>query len=344
MKVDTTYDGDITLFTLTNASGASVTLSTLGAGITAIRVPDSNGVLADVALGYKNPADYNNDGPCAGKTPGRYANRIARGKFTLAGKEYQLPINNGPNCCHGGDGGFQNKIWNGRFIGDGIRFDYTSADGEEGFPGQVHAAVTYRWNDRNELAIEFSASADSKTIINLTNHAYFNLEGHNAGSVLEHELQLNADRWLPTDDTLIPTGEIAAVEGTPMDFRTPKTLGRDIREDFPALRYGKGYDNCWVLNDWQKHRLTRAAVLKAPRSGRILEVETTQPAVQIYTGNWFTGSSPVNKDGRTYDDNDGVAIECQGMPDAPNHHNFPSQILGPGELYTQFIIFRFKTV
>lgn len=343
MKVDTTRCGDITLYTLTNATGASVTLSTLGAAIVAVCVPDKDGKLDDVALGYKNLADYDNDGPCTGKTPGRYANRIALGRFRLDGKEYQLPINNGPNCCHGGNG-FQNKIWNGRFVGDGIRFDYTSPDGEEGFPGRVDTAVTYRWNDRNELAIEFSASSDAKTIINLTNHAYFNLEGHNSGSVLEHTLQLNADRWLPTDDTLIPTGEIAAVEGTPMDFRTPKTLGRDIREDFPALKYGKGYDNCWVLNNWQKHHLTRAAVLTAPHSGRVLEVETTQPAVQVYTGNWLTGSSSVNKEGRPYDDNDGVAIECQGMPDAPNKPAFPSQILGTGELYTQFIIYRFKTL
>lgn len=343
MKVETTRHGDITLFTLTNASGASVTLSTLGAAIVALRVPDKDGRLDDVVLGYRDPADYDNDGPCAGKTPGRYANRIALGQFTLAGKQYQLPVNNGPNCCHGGNG-FQNKIWNGRFIGDGIRFDYTSPDGEEGFPGQVEVAVSYRWNDRNELAIEFSASTDARTVINLTNHAYFNLEGHNSGSVLDHTLRLNADRWLPTDDTLIPTGEFAAVEGTPMDFRTPKALGQDIRADFPALHYGKGYDNCWVLNDWHKHRLVNAAVLTAPRSGRVLEVDTTQPAVQVYTGNWFTGSSPVNKEGRPYDDNDGVAIECQGMPDAPNKPCFPSQILGPGELYTQFIIFRFKTL
>ena len=192
MKVETTHNGDITLYTLTNATGASVTLSSLGAAIVAVRVPDKDGNLDDVVLGYRDPADYDNDGPCAGKTPGRYANRIALGRFSIGGKEYQLPINNGPNCCHGGNG-FQNKIWNGRFIGDGIRFDYTSPDGEEGFPGRVDAAVSYRWNDRNELAIEFSASTDAKTVINLTNHAYFNLEGHNSGSVLQHTLRLNAD-------------------------------------------------------------------------------------------------------------------------------------------------------
>lgn len=343
MNVETRHEGDITLYTLTNANGASVTLSTLGAGIVAVNVPDKDGKLDDVVLGYANPADYDNDGPCAGKTPGRYANRIARGKFSLAGKEYQLPVNNGPNCCHGGNG-FQNRIWTGRFVGDGIRFDYTSADGEEGFPGRVEAAVTYRWNDRNELAIEFSASTDAKTVINLTNHAYFNLDGHDSGSVLGHKLQLHAAHWLPTDETQIPTGEIAPVADTPMDFTQPKEIGRDIRNDFEALKIGKGYDHCWVLDSWQKHRLTRAAVLTAPHSGRVLEVETTQPAVQVYTGNWFSGSSPVNKAGRAYVDNDGVAIECQGMPDAPNHPNFPSQILGPGELYTQFIIFRFKTV
>lgn len=343
MKVETTKSGDITLYTLTNASGASVTLSTLGAGIVAVRVPDKDGKLDDVVLGYRDPADYLADGPCAGKTPGRYANRIALGKFSLAGKDYQLPINNGPNCCHGGNG-WQNKIWNGRFVGDGIRFDYTSTDGEEGFPGRVDAAVTYRWNDRNELAIEFSASTDAKTIINLTNHAYFNLDGHNSGSVLDHTLRLHAAKWLPTDPTQIPTGEIADVKDTPMDFTEGKAIGRDIRADFEALRIGKGYDHCWVVDNWQKHRLARVATLTAAHSGRVLEVDSTQPAVQVYTGNWFTGSSPVNKDGRAYEDNDGVAIECQGMPDAPNHPNFPSQILAPGELYTQFIVFRFKTV
>lgn len=334
--------GDITLFTLTNKTGASVTLSTLGAGIVSVIVPDSEGKLADVALGYKNPVDYINDGPCAGKVPGRYANRIAKGKFTVDGKEYQLAINNGPNALHGGPTGFQNRIWKATASGSHVAMTYVSADGEEGYPGKVTAKVVYSWNDANELSVELSATSDKKTIINLTNHAYFNLDGEDAGSILDHKLQLMALKYLPTDDTLIPTGEIASVKGTPMDFTAPKTIGQDIKQDFPALNYGKGYDNCWVIDGWHKHRVALAAILTSDRSGRVLEVSTTQPAVQIYTGNWLAGS-PESKSGRSYNDYDGVAIECQGMPDAPNHKNFPSQLLGVGEEYNQMIIFKFKT-
>lgn len=334
--------GDITLFTIKNASGASVTLSTLGAGIVSVVVPDSDGNLADVVLGYKNPTDYINDGPCAGKVPGRYANRIARGRFTIGKEEYQLAINNGPNALHGGPTGFQNRIWNAT-AGDGfVEFAYVSADGEEGYPGTVAVKAVYWWNDQNELTLELSATTDKKTIINLTNHAYFNLDGEDAGSVLDHKLQLMALKYLPTDDTLIPTGEMASVKDTPMDFTTPKIIGRDIKEDFPALNYGKGYDNCWVIDGWHKHQLSIAAILTSERSGRVLEVATTQPAVQVYTGNWLAGS-PESKSGRGYNDYDGVAIECQGMPDAPNHKNFPSQLLGPGEEYSQAIVFKFKT-
>ncbi len=202
--------------------------------------------------------------------------------------------------------------------------------------------MIYSWNDNNELTIELKAESDKKTIVNLTNHAYFNLDGENSGSVLDHELQLMASRYLPTDDTLIPTGEIAEVKGTPMDFTAPKKLGRDIKADFPALVYGKGYDNCWVVDNWHKHNLSKIAVLESAKSGRVLEVETTQPAVQVYTGNWLAGC-PESKSGRGYEDYDGVAIECQGMPDAPNHRNFPSQLLGVGEVYDQTIVYRFKT-
>lgn len=334
--------GDITLYTLTNKKGASVTLSSLGAGIVSVKVPDREGRIEDVALGYANPADYFGDGPCAGKTPGRYANRIAKGKFSINGKEYTLATNNGPNALHGGPEGFMNRIWKSEAKGSHVKFTYEAADGEEGYPGAVIATVIYTWNDDDELKIELLAQADKKTVVNLTNHAYFNLDGESSGSVLDHALTLYASRWLPTDETQIPTGEIAEVAGTPMDFTKGKKIGAEIEADFEALKIGKGYDHCWVLDNWHKHTIIPAARLYSSKSGRVLEVATTQPGAQVYTGNWL-GGSPVGKSGHPYNDYDGVAIECQGFPDAPNHKNFPSQLLGPGELYDQTIIYKFST-
>ena len=202
--------------------------------------------------------------------------------------------------------------------------------------------VKYTWNDACELRADFEAVCDADTIVNLTNHAYFNLAGENTGSVLDHKLWLAAANYVPTDDTLIPTGEVAVVAGTPMDFTQAKAIGRDIKTDFPALNYGKGYDNCWVVDDWKKGELKHVATLSEAKSGRVLEVFTTQPAAQVYTGNWLAGS-PISKSGSSYNDYDGVAIECQGMPDAPNKPNFPCQQLRPGEEYKETIIFKFKT-
>lgn len=335
-----TKKGDITLLTIVNASGASVTLSTLGAGIVSVNVPDREGRMADVVLGYADPADYMADGPCAGKIPGRYANRIAKGRFSVGGREYQLAINNGPNALHGGPTGFQNRLWTVEKVeGDTVEFSYTSSDGEEGYPGQLKVTATYRWNDANELSLDLRAVTDSETVVNLTNHAYFNLGGHDSGSVLAHELWLGASRYLPTDDTLIPLGELSPVGGTPMDFTVAKPLGRDIKADFPALNYGKGYDNCFVI-DGADGTLRDVARLTDPVSGRTLTVATTQPGVQVYTGNWLAGS-PANKAGRSYHDYDGVAIECQNFPDAPNRPGFPPAVLRPGEEYHQTIVFRF---
>lgn len=334
--------GNITIYTMVNHHGASVSLSSLGAGIISIIVPDKNGKLADVTLGYDNIADYMSDGPCAGKTPGRYANRIAKGEFDLDGKSYKLNINNGPNHLHGGPNGFQNCIWNSQQVGNGVEFTLISLDGNENYPGDLSVKVTYFWNDDYELSIFYEATTNKPTIINLTNHTYFNLGGENSGSVLNEKLKLECSTYLPTDDTLIPTGEIVSVKNTPMDFTSLKALGEDIKADFPALKYGKGYDNCWVIDGWQKNKLTKAVELTDDVSGRILVVETTQPAVQIYTGNWLAGS-PLSKSKRSYNDYDGVAIECQGMPDAPNKPNFPSQELRPGEIYKQEIKYIFKT-
>ena len=332
--------GDITLYTLTNKSGASVVLSSLGAGIVSIIVPDSDSELADVVLGYKNPADYMGDAPCAGKIPGRYANRIGAGKFSISGKEYQLAVNNGPNALHGGPEGFQNQIWDSEAKGSHVKFTYLSSDGEEGYPGNLKAEVIYSWNEHNELTIDITAESDKKTVVNLTNHAYFNLDGENSGSVLEHTLLLNASRFLEADMNLLPTGNILSVEGTPMDFRTQVALKNGIDADYPAIKAGKGYDSCWVIDNWRKHELNPAARLSAAKSSRCLEVFTTQPGVQVYAGCWLAGS-PESKSGRPYNDYDGVAIECQGFPDAPNKSKFPSQLLGPGEQYQQTIVFKF---
>lgn len=335
--------GEITLYTLTNATGASVTLSSLGAGIVSVVVPDKNGKMADVALGYKDPASYLADGPCAGKIPGRFANRISRGRFTLDGKEFTLAINNGPNALHGGPTGFMNRIWKSAADGDSVTFSYRAADGEEGYPGNLDVTATYTWSENNELTLRLTAETDAPTVINLTNHAYFNLDGENAGTVLGHELRLNAANYLPTDDTQIPTGELAPVADTPMDFTAFKTIGRDINEDFHPLKVGKGYDHCWVRADYAKGVIGEAAVLRSARSGRELRISTTQPGMQVYTGNWLAGC-PESISGGAYNDYDGVAIECQNFPDAPNHPEFPTSRLNPDEKYNETIIFKFATL
>lgn len=337
-----TPDGkEIFLYTLTNCQGASIQVSSVGAGIVSVNVPDKNGVIADVVLGYPDPMSYFADGPCAGKIPGRYANRIAKGHFTLDGKEYELPINNGPNHLHGGPQGFQNQVWESRIHEDGVEFLYFSEDGEMGYPADLKAVARYEWSEENELRLTLTATCDAPTIVNLTNHAYFNLNGEGSGDILSHLLQLNASEYLPTDETLIPLGESAPVAGTPMDFVVEKPLGRDIKEDFPALKYGKGYDNCWVIDGAERGQLQEAATLYSPESGRVLTVSTTQSGVQVYTGNWLSGC-PVGKCGRSYNDYEGVAIECQNFPDAPNKEDYPSPVLRPGEVYQQAIIFAFS--
>ena len=331
---------EIFLYTLKNASGAYVKLCSVGAAIVSIVVPDRNGVLADVVIGYPEPLSYFADGPCSGKIPGRYANRIAKGRFTLDGKEYTLPVNNGPNHLHGGPQGFQNQVWDSRIEGDAVEFMYFSADGEAGYPGNLKAVAHYSWGEDNSLKLVITAESDAPTVVNLTNHAYFNLDGEGSGSVLGHRLELNASQWLPTDETLIPTGDAAEVAGTPMDFVEAKPIGRDIKADFPALKYGKGYDNCWLIDGYMPGQLSTAAELWGPVSGRHLEVLTTQPAVQIYTGNWLNGC-PVGKCGRSYNDYDAVAIECQHAPDSPNRPDFPSTVLRPGEVFEEAIIWAF---
>lgn len=346
MKIDKeifkSQKGDVAVYTLTNIHGCKVRLSSIGAGVLAIEAPDRNGKLSDVVLGYKNVEDYFYDGPCAGKVPGRYANRIAKGEFAIDGVKYQLRINNGPNALHGGPEGFCNQIWNSEVVGETVVFSLFSADGFENYPGNMIVKAKYTFSDDNELTLELSAVSDKKTIVNLTNHTYFNLAGEDAGTVLNHTLTLACSHYLSTDDTLIPTGEVAAVAGTPMDFTTAKKLGAEIKCDFPALNYGKGYDNCWVVDDWTDGEVKKVATLHDEASGRVLEVLTSQPAVQVYTGNWLEGC-PQSVSGHNYHDYDGVAIECQGMPDAPNHDNFPCQELSSGSEYKRIIKFKFST-
>lgn len=323
---------------LINKNGASVMLTERGAGIVSIVVPDRNGVMGDVVLGYRDEESYLGDGPCAGKIPGRFANRIAGGCFTLDGREYQLVKNNPDYQLHGGPDGFSNRLWKVAQTSESRAvFTLDSPDGDQGYPGAMHVEATYTWGDDNALTLEIKATADKPTVVNLTNHTYWNLDGEDSGSIFDHVLKINASRWLVTSEALIPTGELASVEGTPMDFRTAKPIGRDIKADFPALRYGKGYDNCWVLDGQPGLKL--AAELNSETSGRRLEIWTDQPAAQVYTGNWLDGS-PVSKSGRCYRDYDGVAIECQGFPDAPNHPDFPSCVLRPGETWSRTIIFK----
>ena len=339
-RIATSAKGDITIYKVTNRNGSSIEVSSLGAGLLSVIVPDIDGNMADVVLGYANPADYLYDGPCAGKIPGRYANRIAKGEFHIGDKTYNLAINNGPNALHGGPEGFQNQIWNSLIDGNSVVFSYTSVDGEEGYPGNLQVTVKYTWDDSNALKLDFEAICDADTIVNLTNHTYFNLAGEDAGSVLSHRLWLASHNYVPTDSTLVPIGNIEAVEDTPMDFTVAKELGKDIKAQFPALIYGKGYDNCWLIDDWDGNAVKRIAELTEAKSKRKVEVFSNQPAVQVYTGDWLAGSSK-SKSGHDYNDYDGVAIECQGVPDAPNKPQFPSQLLKAGNKYNRAIVFAF---
>lgn len=334
--------GEIEIFEIRNASGATVTLSNVGAGILSVNVPDREGRLANVSLCYGDPADYLGDGPCMGKTPGRIAGRITNSTFTLDGKQYHVDPNIAPHHLHGGAEGFANKLWKGVAECGKVMFMLISPDGDQGYPGTLDAEVTYSWSDDNELRIDYRAQTDKPTVVNLTNHAYFNLSGENSGPMLGHTLRLYASKWLPANDKLIVTGELAAVEGTPMDFRTAKKIGRDMKEDFAPLNYGKGYDNCWVADAWKDDgALNLVAELYDETTGRKLEVSSTHPGIQVYGGNWL-GGSPLNPEGRSYNDYDGIAIECQRFPDSPNNPHFPSVVLRPGEEYRQTIAFRFS--
>lgn len=338
----TALDEAVILYTMTNAGGAVVKLINIGASIVSISVPDKNGDKRDVALGFKMFDTYIGDGAALGKSVGRFANRIAGGKFSLEGVDYTLATNNGPNHLHGGPTGFQNKVWTSRVETNRVVFSYVSVNGEEGYPGELGVEAVYDWSDANELEITYFAASDATTIVNLTNHNYFNLDGEGAGDIHKHTLKLYAQNYLPTDATQIPTGEMAAVEGTPMDFREFKEIGKDIDADFEPLNIGHGYDHCWPIDGYVKGEMHIAAELFSATSGIHLTVSTTQPGVQIYTGNWLAGCGE-SKGGKQYQNRAGVALECQNFPDAPNKPTFPSSVLKKDEVYEEHIVFKFTT-
>lgn len=339
-----TSEGEaVILYTMTNESGASVQVMNLGAALVSVRVPCRRNIIDDVVLGYKDYRSYFGDGPFMGKSVGRYANRIGGAKFTLDGKEYKLVPNEKQNQLHGGPGTLANKVWEGRVEVNRIVFAVQSADGDQGYPGNLIAEAAYHWSDDNELEIVYSAESDAPTVVNFTNHAYFNLAGESSGSMLGHLMQLNASNFVPTRPDNIPTGELWPVEGTPMDFRKPKTLGRDIGADYAQITEAAGYDRCWAVDGWRRNILAEAGWLADEGSGRKMTVLTSQPGIQVYTGNFLQGS-PEGKGGRSYENRDGVALECQGFPDAPNHPDFPDQTLRACERYIQKIVYRFEVM
>jgi aldose 1-epimerase len=329
----------VTSFSLTNSNGLKATFIELGATLVSLEVPDRDGAFADIVLGYDSIESYVNHGSFFGCIAGRYANRIAKGKFTVDGIEYTLATNNAPNHLHGGNVGFDKALWTGVPFatdeGPSIRFTYLSKDGEEGYPGNLDCAVTYTLTNDNELKIVYQAKTDKATPVNLTHHSYFNLAGHDTGSVLGTELMINANRYTPVDDTLIPTGELAPVFGTPFDFTTSHPI-QDKFGEVPG-----GYDLNYVLNKttgW----IELAARAVDPKSGRVMEVLTTEPGIQLYTGNFLSGSV-AGKNGATYPKNSGFCLETERFPDTPNHPNFPPAILRPGDVYSQVTIYRFST-
>jgi aldose 1-epimerase len=336
-----TSDGvEVEQYTLTNANGMKVKIITYGATITDVEVPDHDGKLANIVLFRDSLEDYQRaDTPFFGSTVGRYGNRIAKGKFTLDGKEYTLATNNNGQSLHGGIKGFDKVVWKAESVEDkdsvGVKFSYVSPDGEEGYPGTLTSQVVYSITNQNELKMDYTATTDKPTVVNLTNHAYWNLSGAGSGDILGETIMINADKYLPVDDVLIPTGEIKDVKDTPMDFTKPMTIGSRIA-DVPG-----GYDHCYVLNQKAPGEVTLVAKIDDSKSGRVMEIYTTEPAVQFYTGNFLDGT--ITAGGKTYQKNAAFCLETQHYPDSPNQEKFPSTVLKPGETYKHTTVHKFTT-
>ncbi len=333
----------VKVYTLKNAAGMEVSIMDLGGTITKWTAPDKDGKFADITLGSNTPQDYLTTTKYLGALIGRFGNRIAKGKFSLDGIEYTLPVNNGPNALHGGLKGFNAVIWKAIPIEGaepGLKLTYLSKDGEEGYPGNLNVEVVYTLKADNSLTIDYTATTDKNTVVNLTNHAYFNLKGEGKGDILDHEIVLNADKFLPTDAGLIPTGELKPVVGTPFDFTTAHLIGERINDTTDIdIKLGGGYDHCWVFTD-QSNKLKSVAMVTEPVSGRTIEVLTTEPAVQFYTGNFLNGSA-TGKSGVKYERRYGFCLETQHFPDSPNQAAFPTTVLKPGETYKTTTIYKF---
>lgn len=345
-KFDVLPDGTpVNLYKMTNANGMQVSILDYGGTVKEILVPDRNGNLANVSLGFDNINDYIEKSPYFGCITGRYANRIAKGKFSLNDEEFQLANNNGPNHLHGGNKGFDKYVWKTKVaeVGTSLIFTRRSPDGEEGYPGNLDCKVIYTLTNDNELKVEYEATTDKATVINLTNHTYFNLAGEGNGDILNHELTLPGNRFVATDDTNIPTG-IKKVVGTPFDFRKAQTIGARIGNENVQLKYGKGYDHTWLVPN-KEDGLSLAARLRDPSSGRVLEIRTDQPGIQIYTGNYLDGTL-IGHGGKPYLFRSGICLETQVFPDSPNHQGekgWQSCVLLPGETYGHTTVHKFKT-
>ena len=336
----------VEVYTLANGRGMSVQILTYGGTVHAIDLPDRDGRVDNVALGFARLEDYLARSPYFGSITGRYANRIAKGAFTLDGTICRLATNNGPNALHGGVAGFDKKLWQAReLVGPdrvGLELGYVSPDGEEGYPGTLVTTVTYTLSDENELRVDYEATTDKPTVVNLTNHTYFNLAGEGSGSILGHELTLNARAFPPVDASLIPTGEIVPVAGGPLDFTQPTAIGVHIRAPDPQLGFTLGYDHNFVLDQPQPGALGLAARVREPVTGRVMEIHTTEPGIQFYSGNFLDGSL-VGTSGRAYRQSEGFCLETQHFPDSPNRPEFPSTVLRPGRIYRTSTVHRFMT-
>ncbi len=334
-------------YVLTNNKGVEAVVISYGATLVSLKVPDRNGKAADIVLGYDNLDGYEQGKSYFGATIGRYGNRIARGEFTLDGTVFHLPKNDGPNSLHGGMRGFNKRVWTAvdrsRAGAQVLELSYTSADGEEGYPGTLKVKVTYTLPaETSEFRIDYTATTDKDTVVNLTNHSYFNLSGDLTKEIIDHQLLLRAPQFTSVDSTLIPTGELRAVSGTPFDFTKPTVIGARIDQDDEQLKFGKGYDHNWVLEKAEKAGLQLAAEVFEPTSGRILQVLTTEPGIQFYSGNFLDGTAK-GKGGQLYALRTGFCLETQHFPDSPNHPNFPSTVLKPDETYRTSTVLRFST-